>query len=112
MENRPVPNIAVLISGRGSNLRAIVAAVRAGEVRARVAVVLSNRADAAGLVYARSEGLTTAVLTGPGGGAMAELADVALRAPGDSTAQVQEAHIALYHTLCTMLEAHFFPGTA
>ena len=63
MENRPVPNIAVLISGRGSNLRAIVAAVRAGQIRARVAVVLSNRADAAGLAYARSEGLTTAVVS-------------------------------------------------
>lgn len=62
MENRPVPNIAVLISGRGSNLRAIVSAVRAGELRARIAVVLSNRADAAGLDYARTEGLTTVVI--------------------------------------------------
>lgn len=62
MENRPVPNIAVLISGRGSNLRAIVSAVRAGELRARVAVVLSNRADAAGLDYARAQGLTTVVV--------------------------------------------------
>ena len=62
MENRPVPNIAVLISGRGSNLRAIVSAVRAGELRARVAVVLSNRTDAAGLDYARTEGLTTVVI--------------------------------------------------
>lgn len=62
MENTPVPNIAVLISGRGSNLRAIVSAVRAGGLRARVAVVLSNRAEAAGLEFARAEGLTTVVL--------------------------------------------------
>ena len=52
----------MLISGRGSNLRAIVSAVRAGELRARVAVVLSNRADAAGLDYARAQGLTTVVV--------------------------------------------------
>jgi phosphoribosylglycinamide formyltransferase 1 len=62
VENRPVPNIAVLISGRGSNLRAIVSAVRARELRARVAVVLSNRPDAAGLDYARTEGLATVVI--------------------------------------------------
>jgi len=62
VENRPVPNLAVLISGRGSNLRAIASAVRAGELRARVAVVLSNRADAAGLDYARTEGLSTVVI--------------------------------------------------
>jgi len=62
VENRPVPNLAVLISGRGSNLRAIVSAVRAGELRARVAVVLSNRGDAAGLDYARTEGLSTVVI--------------------------------------------------
>ena len=62
MENRPVPNLAVLISGRGSNLQAIVRAERAGELRARVALVLSNRADAAGLAYARSEGIVTAVI--------------------------------------------------
>jgi len=62
VENRPLPNIAVLISGRGSNLRAIVSAVRAGALRANVALVLSNRADAAGLDYARAEGLTAVVL--------------------------------------------------
>jgi phosphoribosylglycinamide formyltransferase-1 len=62
VENRPVPKIAVLISGRGSNLRAIVSAVRAGELHADVTLVLSNRADAAGLDYARREGLTTAVI--------------------------------------------------
>ena len=77
MENRPVPNISVLISGRGSNLRAIVSAVRAGGLRARVAVVLSNRADAAGLDYARSEGLATAVIR-HGGFASREAYDTAL----------------------------------
>ena len=62
MENKPVPNLAVLISGRGSNLQAIVRAVRAGELRARVALVLSNRPDAAGLEYARGEGIAAAVI--------------------------------------------------
>ena len=39
------PRLAVLISGRGSNLQAILDATRAGAVRATVAIVVSNRAD-------------------------------------------------------------------
>ena len=62
MENRPVPSLAVLISGRGSNLGAIVAAIAAGNLRARIAVVLSNRADAVGLEVARAHGIETLVM--------------------------------------------------
>jgi phosphoribosylglycinamide formyltransferase-1 len=52
----------VLISGRGSNLQAIIDAVATGTVRARIAVVISNRPDAAGLARARQAGLDTVVL--------------------------------------------------
>jgi phosphoribosylglycinamide formyltransferase-1 len=52
-------NLGVLISGRGSNLQAIVDAIAAGTLDARIAVVISNRADAAGLDRARSAGLET-----------------------------------------------------
>jgi phosphoribosylglycinamide formyltransferase-1 len=51
-----------LISGRGSNLGAILDAIEAGRLRARVAVVISNRADAAGLERARADGIETLVL--------------------------------------------------
>lgn len=51
-------NVVVLISGRGSNLEAIV---RAG-IPARIAGVISNRADAAGLGLAARSGLPTAVV--------------------------------------------------
>ena len=54
--------LGVLISGRGSNMQSIVHACRAGEVPAEVAVVVSNRADAAGLAWASAEGIPTAVL--------------------------------------------------
>jgi hypothetical protein len=40
---------------------------------------------------------------------MAAAADLAVKAPGSSTRAVQEAHVILYHTLCAMLEAHWFP---
>ncbi len=54
--------LGVLISGRGSNLRAIAEGCEA-TVPARVGVVVSNRADAAGLEWARARGLPTAVLS-------------------------------------------------
>ena len=55
-------NIVVLISGRGSNLEAIHRASLAENWTARVAAVISNRESAAGLDYARAQGIDTAVL--------------------------------------------------
>jgi phosphoribosylglycinamide formyltransferase 1 len=49
--------IAVLISGRGSNLQSIVDAIGAGALDAAIAVVVSNRSDAAGLLRAREAGI-------------------------------------------------------
>ena len=51
--------LAVLISGRGSNLQSIIDSIAAGDVDASIAVVVSNRADAAGLKRARDAGVET-----------------------------------------------------
>ena len=51
--------IGVLISGRGSNLQAIIDSVAAGRLDATIAVVISNRADAAGLARAARAGIET-----------------------------------------------------
>jgi len=59
-------NIVILISGTGSNMAAIVDVARRddwrGKFGARVAAVISNRADAKGLVFAAEQGIATAVL--------------------------------------------------
>jgi phosphoribosylglycinamide formyltransferase-1 len=55
-------NIVIAISGRGSNMEAIVEAAAAEHWNARIAAVISNRADAAGLVYAKRHGIATAVV--------------------------------------------------
>ncbi|MES2771112.1 MAG: phosphoribosylglycinamide formyltransferase [Pseudomonadota bacterium] len=55
-------SFVILISGRGSNLAALLAAVAAGSLPARIAAVLSNRADAAGLAVAVAHGIPTVVL--------------------------------------------------
>ncbi len=54
--------VGVLISGRGSNMRSLVEAARAPEFPAEIALVLSNVADAAGLDFARAQGIATAVV--------------------------------------------------
>jgi phosphoribosylglycinamide formyltransferase 1 len=57
-----LPAIGVLISGRGSNLQALIAAIGRGDLRARIAVVISNKASAAGLTRAAEAGIDTMVL--------------------------------------------------
>lgn len=54
--------VAILISGRGSNMAALIEAAKAQDYPAEIALVVSNRPDAAGLDYARSFGIATAVI--------------------------------------------------
>lgn len=54
--------IGVLVSGRGTNLQAIIDAIENGELKARVAVVLSNKKDAPALDRAKKNGIETVVL--------------------------------------------------
>lgn len=54
--------LGVLISGRGSNLQAISDAIGSGRLDATIALVISNRADAAGLQRARAAGIEALVL--------------------------------------------------
>ena len=53
---------AVLVSGRGANMAALVAAAKRADYPAQIALVLSNRPDAAALGRARDAGITTAVV--------------------------------------------------
>jgi len=57
---------------------------------------------------AKVQGMRTITLTGTPGGAMAAAADIAIRAPGASTAAVQESHVRIYHALCAAIEIQLF----
>ncbi len=59
----PPRRIAVLISGRGSNLQSMIDAIGAGSLNATIAVVVSNRSHAAGLQRARAAGIETLCLS-------------------------------------------------
>jgi len=54
--------VAVLISGRGSNMAALIEAAKDTTYPAEIALVLSNRADAGGLLVARAAGISTEVV--------------------------------------------------
>jgi phosphoribosylglycinamide formyltransferase 1 len=58
-----VLKLAILISGRGSNMEAVAKACRDGRIAASVAVVISDNADAGGLAVARELGIETAVVS-------------------------------------------------
>lgn len=54
--------VAVLISGRGSNMASLVEAAKAPDYPAEIVLVVSNRPEAAGLAHARAAGIATAVV--------------------------------------------------
>jgi phosphoribosylglycinamide formyltransferase 1 len=58
--------LAILISGRGSNMEALARACESGALAARVAVVIADRVGAAGLDAARAHGLETAIVVHQG----------------------------------------------
>jgi phosphoribosylglycinamide formyltransferase-1 len=78
-------NIVILISGRGSNMEAIVRALEAEKWPARIAAVVSNKDDAKGLLYAQAHGIATAVVPSKQFATRAEF-DAALQQAIDSFA--------------------------
>jgi phosphoribosylglycinamide formyltransferase 1 len=62
-EQSEIPEIAVMVSGRGSNLDAIFRAIERGDLHARVTLVISSRADASALDIARQHGVETRVIS-------------------------------------------------
>lgn len=60
---RAMKKIVILISGRGSNMQAIVRAAQNEKWPAEIAAVISNRADAEGCAYAQAQGIPVAVVS-------------------------------------------------
>ncbi|MBL8024908.1 MAG: SIS domain-containing protein [Fibrobacteres bacterium] len=55
-------------------------------------------------VTAKAKGLTVIALTGKDGGKLAPLADIAIVCPGETTPDIQERHLPLYHAVCRAVE--------
>jgi len=61
-QHPPKKRVAILISGRGSNMQALVEAARAPDYPAEIALVISNRPEAPGLAWAKAQGIPTLAL--------------------------------------------------
>lgn len=89
--------------------RQVEALGRAGDVL----LAISTSGNSADVVLAvregRRRGLVTIGLTGRGGGELGGLVDLAIRVPLDATSHVQEAHLAVEHTLAFAVENALYP---
>lgn len=75
--------VGILISGRGSNMAALIDACAATDFPAEVVLVIANKADAAGLAYAAAKGIATRIVAhGEHGDAFEAALDAPLRAAG------------------------------
>ncbi len=63
----------------------------------------------AAMETAKAKGMVRIGLTGKTGGKLVALTDHCLRVPREETYRIQELHLPVYHCLCLMLEAEFFP---
>jgi D-sedoheptulose 7-phosphate isomerase len=77
-----------------------------------VLIVVSTSGTSSNIILAvekaRQRGIKTIGLLGASGGALRDLVDLALLIPSESIARIQEAHIAIGHILCELVEAMLF----
>ena len=74
--SKPSPlRLAVLISGGGTTLRNLIQRIDAGELAAKISVVISSSADAKGLTYAKEAGIPTEVIERKSFGSVAEFSE-------------------------------------
>jgi D-sedoheptulose 7-phosphate isomerase len=82
--------------------------IEAHGVRGDVAIALSTSGNSpnvlAAVATARARGLRTIGLTGKSGGALASQVDLVVRVPSDETPRIQEAHIAICHAICEVVD--------
>ncbi|MBQ4451962.1 MAG: SIS domain-containing protein [Clostridia bacterium] len=81
---------------------------RRGDVLLAISTSGNAKNVLAAVKTAKALGIGTVALTGGTGGRLAEECGLHIIAPGNSPADVQECHLPIYHTLCAMLEAHFY----
>lgn len=115
-ERNPLPAIALttdtsILTAVGNDYgyevifrRQVEALARTGDVVCGISTSGNSANVMQALEAAREMGCRTLVLTGAGGGTMAALADVAVVVPSAQTPHVQEAHLAIIHILCDLVE--------
>ena len=85
-------------------VRQLEAHGRPGDVAVGISTSGSSANVLAGLLYAKSRGLTTVAFTGGKGGPIAAAADLLVNVPHDLTPRIQEVHRTLIHAVCDAVE--------
>ena len=85
--------------------RQVEALAKPGDIVWGISTSGNSKNVLAALKTARELGASTMALTGQGGGAIAEYADVLLAVPLSVTARIQEVHTVTYHIICEAVEA-------
>ena len=78
-----------------------------GDMAIGISTSGSSKNVAAGILKASSMGIKTAALTGEKKGALCKAADICVRVPSSNTPRIQEAHIAIGHIVCELIEDAF-----
>ena len=77
-----------------------------------VLIAISTSGNSANIInaitVARARGITTIGKTGERGGKMADICDITIKVPSDSTQKIQECHMILGHIYCGMIEERMF----
>jgi D-sedoheptulose 7-phosphate isomerase len=89
--------------------RQVQALGRPGDVLIAISTSGDSENTLCALRCAAAHGIHTIALTGAAGGKMAAAAEIVIRIPSRSTQHVQEAHIAVGHILCAIIERSLFP---
>lgn len=115
-ERRSLPSVALttdtsILTAIGNDYgfdkvfqRQVEALAVPGDILVGISTSGNSKNVCAALDAARNLGAFTVALTGEGGGAMADIAEVTLRVPSKDTARIQEAHILCGHMLCDWVE--------
>lgn len=121
-ERRGLPSIALttntsILTAIGNDYgyervfqRQVEALCTRGDVLVGISTSGNSKNVCAALETARAIGAYTVALTGEGGGAMSDIAELALRIPSKDTARIQEAHILCGHMLCDWVELSVCAG--
>ncbi len=88
--------------------RQVEGLVRTGDVVIGISTSGNSKNIMNAAVVARALGIKVIGLTGAKGGELSQAADVCIKAPETETYMIQEYHLPIYHSLCLMLEDHFF----
>ena len=80
---------------------------RRGDVVVAISTSGNSKNVIEGIKKAKAMGIKTISLTGCGGGKLAEICDINLIVPSNTTARIQESHMCMYHAICELVENQF-----